>query len=275
MTLAPSREALDAHLRGLLPRDHAARLLAHARPSLALSLHPTTAPLDAGASKVGGDPDLPDEVRWPTDPSGVPLSFVAQVDLSRLPAVDDDLPREGVLSFFYDTVRQPWGSAAAHTDSARVLHLTSGALRARPQPTLDGRRACDEFERCALRAEPEWTLPMDPAAWPPEPFTERYLDAWGDRTARSRMLGHPDVQQEAMEGACDAIRRRRPPAEFSARLGLDAPARGAWVLLLQLASERDAALSFGSGSGQLYIWIHRDDLRARDFSRAQALVQDT
>ncbi len=241
---------------------------------MALALAPDEVPV--GASKIGGAPGLPDDTSWPVDRDGRPLSFVAQLDLASLPVVDDDLPREGTLSFFYDTVRQPSGERGrARRQRARVLHLTSGALRARPQPTRDGHRLCDEFERCELRVEPEWTPPMDPEAWPPEPFTERYLDAWGDRTARSRMLGHPDVQQEAMEGACDAIRHGRSPEEFPARRGLDAPARGAWVLLLQLASERDAALSFGSGSGQLYVWIHRDDLRRRDFSRALAMVQGT
>ncbi|QPH56241.1 DUF1963 domain-containing protein [Pontivivens ytuae] len=39
-----------------------------------------------------------------------PLCFIAQIDLATLPARPPELPTEGMLSYFYDAVAQPWGA---------------------------------------------------------------------------------------------------------------------------------------------------------------------
>lgn len=61
-------------------------------------------PLEAlglGASRVGGLPDLPAELAWPTFEGKKLLPFLAQIDLSQLPRWDGDpLPSEGWLYFF-------------------------------------------------------------------------------------------------------------------------------------------------------------------------------
>jgi len=62
-------------------------------------------------SHLGGLPSLPEGVEWPRAPNGAALHFLAQIDLSTLPAggiVDfqgkplPEFPREGALYFFAD-----------------------------------------------------------------------------------------------------------------------------------------------------------------------------
>lgn len=273
-----TRDALADALRALGVSDtHRAVLLTHARPEIELALAPAdTDALPLGASRVGGAPDLPDEVPWPADRAGRPLSFVAQLDLAALPAVDDDLPREGLLAFFYDTVRQPAGLDPGDAGALRVLLCEENTLRRREIPTENGVPTTDTFETCGVRAEVAWGPARDPVAWPRDPSSgERFVDAWVGRAPEAKLLGHPDVVQEAMEGVCEAITRGLTPDPLAGALPLDAPARDRWVLLLQLGSDGAAGFSFGAGSGRLYVWASRDDLRRRDPSRAWAIVQDT
>ena len=62
-------------------------------------------------SHLGGVPSLPEGMEWPRAPDGAALHFLAQIDLSTLPAsgiVDfqgkplPEFPREGALYFFAD-----------------------------------------------------------------------------------------------------------------------------------------------------------------------------
>lgn len=52
-------------------------------------------------NKIGGKPNLPNELKWPTL-NGVPLSFIAQIDLSTLPKNNTIIPNEtsGALFVF-------------------------------------------------------------------------------------------------------------------------------------------------------------------------------
>ena len=65
----------------------------------------------SGFSHLGGMPSLPEGMEWPRDANGAALHFLAQIDLSTLPAsgiVDfqgkplPEFPREGALYFFAD-----------------------------------------------------------------------------------------------------------------------------------------------------------------------------
>lgn len=260
-----SRDALARALDALgVTAAHRDALLLHARPEIALTLAPVEAPI--GASKIGGAPDLPDDTPWPADREARPLSFIAQLDLGTLPVIDDDFPREGALSFFYDTIRQP-----AEDGSVTVLWNVQNPLRRR-EIVFD----TEEFPEHTLTATVAWGPPRDPVAWPAdETAGEAFVNTWNGEAPEAKLLGHPDTVQEAMEGVCEAHARGETPAVDAGRLALDDPRRDRWVLLLQLGSDGAAGFSFGSGSGRLYVWISREALRARDFSGVRAFVQDT
>ena len=53
------------------------------------------------------------------------------------------------------------------------------------------------------------------------------------------------------------------------RLKSDAPN---WLLLKQITSDKHAGMMWGD-VGNLYVWIHRDALRARRFEEARVILQ--
>ena len=62
----------------------------------------TDGELPVGCSKVGGCPDLPTDLAWPTEHDGQPLAFIAQLDLAEVAPADlgDQLPKAGMLWVF-------------------------------------------------------------------------------------------------------------------------------------------------------------------------------
>ena len=88
--------------------------------SIRLTLQPlgeTSTP--AGVSRLGGVPDLPAGAAWPAW-KGVPISFIAQVNLADLASFTpaQDLPKSGLLSFFYDSAQETYGADPADRGSA-------------------------------------------------------------------------------------------------------------------------------------------------------------
>lgn len=151
------------------------QLLALAKPCAALQSEAAAdEDIATGDSKIGGAPDLPHGMAWPTrGPSqdavraieqwmdGVPrdhrqslasklalaqreapLAFMLQVDLAACAAtgeLDPDIPRTGRLSVFYDLVFKPWsGHDQDGTARFQVLYATgdSGDLRRQTLPDL-------------------------------------------------------------------------------------------------------------------------------------------
>jgi uncharacterized protein YwqG len=83
-----------------------------ALPSIRLTADGEIDAMATGVSRLGGSPDLPPDVPWPADDDGMPLSFIAQLDLPQVAVHDaqETLPRSGLLSFFYAAASQrAWG----------------------------------------------------------------------------------------------------------------------------------------------------------------------
>lgn len=266
----PTRRALAQDLEALgLCLPHREGLLRHAREEILLL------PIEgAGAEEVGqlgGWPSLPADLPWPRTSDGRALSFLARIELGALPLVDPDLPREGRLFVFFDTLGPEEGDDEAHGRALAIVWCRGGEAPPRPPPA-----EAEEFPSVPLRARRAWGPPRDPVAWPADPVAgEAWVERWNAVAPEARLLGHPDTLQEAMEGQCEARASGLDPAAQGGRLALDDPRRARWTLLLQLASDGAAGFSFGAGSGRLYVWIPRAALRAQDFGAALAIVQDT
>jgi len=77
-------------------------------------------PSQEAVSRLGGRPNLPGEIDWPTSREG-PLAFLAQFDLGGLPPIADlNLPSSGSLYFFYAVGGNP--KAPIDRDLFRVLY---------------------------------------------------------------------------------------------------------------------------------------------------------
>jgi uncharacterized protein YwqG len=125
---------------------------ARLRPSLRLSFD-KGAIEDGPGSRLGGAPDLPAEVPWPTH-DGEALDFIAQCRLADMGDLGraHGLPEEGVLAFFYNLDPQPGGYERSDRGSWRVLFIPGEGqpTGARPTPTtspLEARRL--HFEAAA------------------------------------------------------------------------------------------------------------------------------
>jgi len=96
-------------------------------------------------SKLGGLPTLPSNTDWPRQrQSGMPLHFLAQIDLSQLPRTplehtldESGLPRNGLLFFFADIVEEMlWGENGGPLATTRVIFSDqSGPERSQPDDT--------------------------------------------------------------------------------------------------------------------------------------------
>ncbi|HEX7887199.1 MAG TPA: YwqG family protein [Phenylobacterium sp.] len=244
------------------------RLLA--RPSLLLV--PAQEP---GFSKLGGDPELTDGVKWPVD-AGRPRSFIAQIDLSafRAHGGPEWLPHEGRLYAFVDEDRNGF------SDLVRMLYsLDPPGPRASPPPgvgkTFAERRVA--FETYSSIPSLDWLgIDLSEVDVSPEELDE-LSDApdkpFGDEL-QHRIGGYPsEIQDERMSISCE-LTRRGLPLEHEGTEVTPAIERASkqWRLLLQIDSDPALSMNWGDG-GRLYVFVREKDAVAGDFSRTVTISQ--
>ncbi|MCL4505531.1 MAG: YwqG family protein [Chloroflexi bacterium] len=241
--------------------------------------------IPAGASKLGGLPDLPAYFDWP-ERKGAPMSFIAQIHLDDLHGIDgaEGLPSAGLLWFFYDARQETYGSDPADRAGRQVFFADNPSvsqLKRRPAPA--GLPGGALFKACAVQFENELTLPENPQAESPslmfspadQERYEAFYAAFPSRdariTAQHRLLGHPDTIQDDMRGQCQLIANgvTRSDDPRAADLLKDS---NDWQLLLQVDSD-DATGMRWANSGMLYFWIRRDDLKMRNFDQVWVVLQ--
>lgn len=267
---APSSLAPDRKAEPIMSTDEALDLLlAQQRP--ALQLVPAAS---AGWSQVGGQPTLPDDMAWPMG-CEAPMAFLVQLDLAEIPAVPvvlPGLPTTGCLYFFYDPDLSPDALNRGEGPGWQVIHLTQRPV-APPRDTPDALpddlrfaaaavgfraiRTVPSFERIGV----DWSRLADDNF---DRFDELRDGAYGEH-AFHQIGGYPaNIQDDTMEEEC-----QRAAESLFRRTGL-APA--GWRLLLQVGSDETLGMMWGDG-GNIYFWIHEEDLAQGDFSRVWAVDQ--
>ncbi|MCL1895588.1 MAG: YwqG family protein [Clostridiales bacterium] len=146
----------------------------------------SSGPVLAGASKFGGQPDLPEGFQWPyfkdaviseyklvktaksffskggdryeevkTGPMDIPLSFLLQVNCEEIAEYDKEhlLPDSGMLYFFYELRTMRWGFDPEDKGCARVYYFDTKDLERQPFP---------------LELEPDCRLPEMPISFTSE-----------------------------------------------------------------------------------------------------------
>ena len=206
---------------------------------------------------------------------------------------EESLPRNGLLSFFYDAggVRPDadggiWGFDPADVGGARVLHLIDGAVRRR-RPEEDGAVLAER----GLRPRHTLTLPpWESAEVESLGFTRSDLDLYVDRLvpsvehARGRedegpvhqLLGHPDQIQGDMRLECQLVTNGLYCGDSTGyqdpRAAQLAEGAADWRLLLEVDSDEKAGAMWGD-VGYLYYWIREPDLRAGAFDASWLVLQ--
>ncbi|MBN8647994.1 MAG: DUF1963 domain-containing protein [Caulobacterales bacterium] len=227
--------------------------------------------------------------------SGYPLSFVAQINFAKIidNNLDEDFPKSGRLWIFYDNVEQPWGYDNVHTQGASVIFSESENLE-RKLPPSD-----DEFFNNYCKFKPlkiiqhQCITPI-PYYYPDfcslnidESQGEAYWDWWmedeevyssenGTNYRCHRIGGWPTPIQGDMQTICEVVSQGyytgdsigyKKAKEDGANKHADQ-----WVLLAQIGTDEKADILWGD-SGQIYIWIKREDLKNRHFDKARIQLQ--
>lgn len=272
------------------------------RPCINVGFREAGGPLPAGSSKFGGRPDVPAGFQWPeyeapAGPEGAgrprPLAFLAQFDCASLAPLDPEglLPPAGLLSFFYELDRQPWGFDPRDEGCARVFWFEGGELAPADFPEKLDRAFClpelaadlsagtdaPDFQDACPAIRYDWTANdyrhFDQA--------RRELGLHYPENA-TKLLGWPDIIQNNMTLECELVSRGHylggrwesvPPEERDALRG---PSVEEWRLLFQLdtVAHGDFELMFGD-CGRVYFYIKKSDLLARRFDRAWLIQQSS
>lgn len=224
---------------------------------------PDDDPLPVGASKFGGQPDVPPDFEWPQGDTGQPLQLLLQINCAHLAAYDADklLPASGRLYFFCDVSAIDSGNAhpavcVLYTDRpAAQLHRQAPPALLRADLRLNERLLLFNMIETIPSYDDMLRLGL---ANPEHPSFDEYYDAvevgnlQNPTDAAGTLLGYADTIQSSMLS--------------------DRPADD--ILLLQMYSIEDVddGLQFGD-SGMLYCYITRHDLQQRDFSHVRFEMQ--
>lgn len=240
-------------------------------------------PEDAATSHLGGRPPQYPGFAWP-ERDGVPMGFLAHIDLAPLQSIDW-LPRAGRLLFFYDLATQPWGFDPKDRGAWAVIHVPDAGV-------FDGESAppAGMPEQFALPKVPVAFTPAESAAPWDHPATHRFnltnrqSDALGDAQdavygehPRHQIGGHAcPVQSSEMELQCQLVSHGlfcgdpsgyTDPRAESLKAGADD-----WRLLLQIDSDTDLDMMWGD-VGMLYFWVREQEAKASDFSNCWVVMQ--
>ncbi len=243
--------------------------------------------MSIGQSKIGGLPDLPDNIQWPAW-KDKPLAFIAQINLTELPKAEflKILPSSGMLYFFYSAEQETWGFDPKDKGSWRVVYRNSGELKRRVlyiDSLENGNYNC-----CSVRFHLSVTIP----AWSSIQFKslnlnqeeddrysslrELFLISSNSGSCFHRFLGYSDPIQNDMQLECQLVTNGLYCGDAS---GYNNPKvksleKGAtnWELLLQIDSDPNASMMWGD-VGRIYYWTPGDALRRHDFDTTWMISQ--
>jgi hypothetical protein len=203
------------NLDHLIAKHHLSRaekdIRALACPSIRLLAAPGVGRQVVGASRLGGQPDLPEAFMWPVFKEK-PMSFIAQIcleDIAGFPPAQD-LPSSGTLVFFYDASQETYGASPDDRGGWNVAFFEPAApLKTAPFPDALPQQA--RFKPLDLEFHGEWTLPVSPQQVEPDlewsdkdqrayEALQREFRGPGDRKIpQHRMFGWPDQIQDDMQ----------------------------------------------------------------------------
>jgi len=262
-------------------------------------------------SKLGGLPHLPSVVPWPRqNRTGLPLHFLAQIELARLPKTplangppEHHLPESDMLFFFADMEEEMlWDldDRGGHEAATRVLYAAAAGTPSEAPadlPEINHPFGEDRSEYSAgIRVYPEAAL----EAFVIDSFAgaERFFQGEGSRQADlrtalsiERATGQPipvHDRRDATVLAMPAAYYQRNPSTPDVHIvrhqmlgaatnvqGSAEEVRAAGVVsLLQLDTDWGLHRSFMfCDMGMAQFWIRPEDLRDRHFDRAWATTE--
>jgi len=236
-----------------------------------------------GSSRMGGTPDLPAGMTWPTDNNDNYLSFIAQLNLREIKPYDTYrvLPDTGYLYFFFDAAQNMGGYSKDEKHLFKVIYFDGTAEGLDFPDYPDSMAETAKYYACSLAIAPQISLPYK---WGREMSfmnsEERDIysqHVWQDGNI-NKTLGHADRLQDEMEVLCQIVTSESFDGDFRK---FDDPQydqlkAGAqdWLLLLQIDSNPEDAYMMWGNLGRLYFWIRKQDLEKKNFDNCWCVLQD-
>jgi uncharacterized protein YwqG len=246
-----------------------------ALPSIRLLSRPVgETQIRLGHTRLGGVPDLPQGIRWP-EYDGVPLPFIAQINLSEVASYDTQhrLPSTGMLYFFFDLDAYFERGRVHQARIWRVLYIPVpfsdlhrlaipegmpkrytyrlNEVICRAEITLPGYSVYEATSLERLGISEFLTQEEEQAYYQ---LQEQLAGTGGsNHSAIHRLLGHPDELQADMHEELGG----RPDD---------------WQLLFQVDSDGALGTEWGD-TGRIYYWIQTHALAERNFNQVQVILQ--
>lgn len=266
-----SQTAIAEICKHALFAKHAKQILAQVRPMIRFAPRKgKAADGKLGASRLGGDPDLPEGTAWPRGPGfdgdDVPMDFIAQVNLDAIADrdVDELLPKTGVLAFFL--AQNYEGCAVIHGEHDDLVTTPPPGRKKSAKPPKHG--GFDVFAEMAL--PPPWSAFVS--------NTKRSATAWNSRTGKR---GKGDTLVELPPAAHDAytqIYQNTLEHEQHGMFGYERPMEGVQrpgeVVLLRLDQDRHIPYDFVEVVS-IYWFITEKALAKRSFDEVEVFCGST
>lgn len=238
------------------------------------------------SSYFGGKPPAIKGLAWPKV-DGRPLSFIACLDLSHVPEVEELewVPKEGMLLFFYDADELPEGYKPEHGKGWKVLYFPWESLpKDKQEPVPDDwpesplKRTFVEMQVINLPPPHhsdlvnELGLSLQDSLyylkWRGSFFKEHYEHQLGGYPS----LIHNDTMELECEAVASGLDLSEPASDpFSKEIVAKAKARS-WKLLLQIEFDYPMNALWGDG-GTIYFWVPEADARKKNFENVWAIIQ--
>ena len=237
-------------------------------------------------SRIGGLPDLPDDITWP-EWKEVPLAFLGQIDLSEIPAglVVNELPGSGILYFFYDQEQGTWGFDPRDEGSWQVIYTDKSSSecsrRSAPEGLDEEFIASEKYVKfSAIQTYPDWQDERVEALNLNDTQSDQYFDLCSScylGNPEHQLFGYPaPVQGNDMDLECqlasNGIYCGNAEGYNCAQAQELEPGKADWILLMQLDSDDDTGMMWGD-MGKLYFWIKKDDLKNASFENCWMILQ--
>lgn len=255
---------------------------------------------EKGASKFGGNPDLPDGFQWSyfttdtfddDEAKPRPLAFLAQINCAEVSAYDQEglLPEKGMLYFFYELGSQKWGFDPADKGCARVFYYageTEGLAETELPEDMEENSRLPEIPVSFRNRDdvPDWAEYAEyyDAGDDYEEYGEAREKLTGNEedSGITKLLGYADIIQSDMLSECELVGRRGidighswPEMTDSEKAQFLKDSQE-WILLFQLdtVEKGDFELMFGD-CGRIYFFIRKEDLRNRNFENIWLCLQ--
>lgn len=238
-----------------------------------------------GKSKIGGDPDLPRDIEWPSW-EDTRLAFLLQVNLSEVAGILPvrGLPKCGLLSFFYHPDQATWGFDPKDRGSWRTCYFPDISKLERISTPILSKYMDSPYKACSITHKADTSFPcpfsefiqgqeLSDAEY--DTYWELYHSTLSSHPAH-QLFGHPNIVQNPMEIECEMVTNG---VYFGDRKWLKHPRLGEfkerskdWCLLLQVDTDDDAGMMWGD-AGMLYFWTRKESLLEKSFSDTWMVLQ--